>query len=337
MLRYVVRRFLLAIPTLIGITLVTYLVSHALPQDIVLVNLGDRATQNPELVEAFKAKWGLDDPWPVQYLRYLGNLIRGDLGISIATNTPVLRELWLSVPATVELAGIAILMAIPPGILLGVLSATRRNSIWDLFTRGMTSIGIAIPTFWLALLMLLVFYLRLGWAPGPGRLDAGFTPPPRFSGMYTVDALLAKDLPAFLNAAAHIVLPAMVLAIVSLAFIVRITRESMLEALAQDYVRTARAKGLTSRIVIGSHALRNALIPIITVTGTLYAQLMAGTVLTETIFSWPGLGRYAFSSASSLDFPSIMGVAFIVGLIYITLNLVVDILYALVNPRIRFD
>lgn len=337
MLLYALRRLLLAIPTLIGIALVTFLVSNALPRDIVLINLGDRATQDPEIVAAFKQKWGLDQPLPVQYLRYLGHLVRGDLGTSIATNRPVLRELALSVPATLELAAVAIVLSVPPGIFFGVVSAARRGRGSDLLIRGFSSIGLAIPTFWLALLMLLTFYLQLGWAPGPGRLDAGISPPPVVTGMYTVDALLARDAEAFRNAAAHIVLPALVLAIVSFAFIVRITRESMLEVLNQDYVRTARAKGLAQKVVIGRHALRNALIPVITVTGTLYAQLMAGTVLTETIFSWPGIGRYAFSSASSLDFPAIMGTALVIGTTYVLINLVVDLLYAVVNPRIRYD
>ena len=334
---YALRRLLLAIPTLIGITLLTFLVSHALPKDIVLVNLGDRATQDPELVAAFRQKWGLDQPLPLQYLRYVSRLARGDLGTSIATNRSVGRELALSVPATLELAAVAIIIAVPPGILFGVVSAARRGGGSDLIIRGVSSIGLAMPTFWLALLMLIVFYLQLGWAPGPGRLDAGITPPPAVTGMHTIDALLAGDMVALRNAAAHLVLPAMVLAIVSFAFIVRITRESMLEVLNQDYVRTARAKGLAQRIVIGRHALRNALIPVITVTGTLYAQLMAGTVLTETIFSWPGIGRYAFSSASSLDFPAIMGTALVIGATYIVLNLIVDLLYGLVNPRIRYD
>lgn len=337
MLLYALRRLLLAIPTLIGIALVTFLVSNALPRDIVLINLGDRATQDPEIVAAFKQKWGLDQPLPVQYLRYLGHLVRGDLGTSIATNRPVLRELALSVPATLELAAVAIVLSVPPGIFFGVVSAARRGRGSDLLIRGFSSIGLAIPTFWLALLMLLMFYLQLGWAPGPGRLDAGISPPPVVTGMYTVDALLARDAEVFRNAAAHIVLPALVLAIVSFAFIVRITRESMLEVLNQDYVRTARAKGLAQKVVIGRHALRNALIPVITVTGTLYAQLMAGTVLTETIFSWPGIGRYAFSSASSLDFPAIMGTALVIGTTYVLINLVVDLLYAVVNPRIRYD
>jgi peptide/nickel transport system permease protein len=217
------------------------------------------------------------------------------------------------------------------------VAAARRRSAVDVFTRVLSSIGLAMPTFWLAILMLIAFYFQLGWVRGPGRLDAGLAPPPAVTGFYTVDALLAGNLTLFGNALSHLLLPATVLALVSAAFIVRITRERMLEALAQDYVRTAHAKGLSARTVTARHALRNALIPIITVTGTLYAQLMAGTVLTETIFSWPGLGRYAFSSAVSLDFPAVLGVALVVGVLYVFVNLVVDVLYGLVNPRIRFQ
>lgn len=337
MLAYALRRLALAVPTLIGITLVTFLVAHTLPGDIVLINLGDLATQDPEIVAAFKRRWGLDQPPPVQYARYLGNLLRGDLGTSIMSGRPVLRELLQAMPATIELAGVAILVAVPPGILFGVLAAARRGRGADLLIRGASSIGLAIPTFWLALLLLIVFYVQLGWAPGPGRLDIGTSPPPQVTGMHTVDALLAGDGAAFRDAASHLALPALVLAIVSFAFIVRITRESMLEVLNQDYVRTARAKGLSPTVVVARHALRNALIPVITVAGTLYAQLMAGTVLTETIYSWPGIGRYAYSSASSLDFPAIMGTALVVGTVYIAVNLIVDLLYALVNPKIRYD
>jgi peptide/nickel transport system permease protein len=335
--RFAVRRFLLAIPTLIGVTLVTFLIAHTLPENLVLVNLGDRATQDPVLVAAFKQKWGLDQPLPLQYLRYVRNLARGDLGVSIMTSRPVSQELWQSLPATLELSGAAMLLAVPPSILLGVLAAARRRSVFDGLTRLVSSIGLAMPTFWLAILMLIAFYFQLGWAKGPGRLDAGLVPPATLTGFYTVDALLAGELRLFRNALSHLVLPATVLALVSAAFIVRITRGRMLEALAQDYVRTAHAKGLPARTVTARHALRNALIPIITVTGTLYAQLMAGTVLTETIFSWPGLGRYAFSSAVSLDFPAVLGVALVVGAIYVLVNLVVDLLYGLVNPRIRFQ
>jgi peptide/nickel transport system permease protein len=336
-IRFAVRRLLLAIPTLVGITLVTFLIAHTLPENLVLVNLGDRATQDPATVAAFKRKWGLDQPLPVQYLTYVRNLSRGDLGVSIMTSRPVWQELLLSLPATIELSGTAMVLAVPPAILLGILAAARRRSAWDVLARLTSSIGLAVPTFWLAILVLIAFYFQLGWAKGPGRLDSGLTPPPTVTGMYTVDALLAGDLALFGNALAHLILPAVVLALVSAAFIVRITRERMIEALAQDFVRTAHAKGLSARVVTARHALRNALIPIITVAGTLYAQLMAGTVLTETIFSWPGLGRYAFSSAASLDFPAVLGVALVVGVIYVLVNLAVDVLYGVVNPRIRFQ
>jgi peptide/nickel transport system permease protein len=334
---FALRRLLLAIPTLVGITLVTFLIAHTLPENLVLVNLGDRATQDPATVAAFKRKWGLDQSLAIQYATYVRNLSRGDLGVSIMTSRPVWTELFESLPATIELSGTAMVLAVPPAIMLGILAAARRGSVWDALARLASSIGLALPTFWLAILMLIAFYFQLGWAKGPGRLDAGLTPPPTVTGMYTVDALLTGNWPLFRNALAHLILPALVLALVSAAYIVRITRERMIEALAQDFVRTAHAKGLSAWVVTARHALRNALIPIITVTGTLYAQLMAGTVLTETIFSWPGLGRYAFSSAASLDFPAVLGVALIVGVVYVVINLIVDVLYGLVNPRIRFQ
>jgi peptide/nickel transport system permease protein len=307
-----------------------------LPTDLVLVNLGDRAAQKPELVAAFKKRWGLDQPLPIQYVTYLGHLARGDLGISINSQRPVIQELWLSLPATIELSTAAMVIAIASGVLLGVVSATHRDSLWDFLVRGLSSLGMATPTFWLAVLMLFVFYFYLGWSPAPGRLDSGLAPPSTTTGMYTIDALLSMKVPLFWNALEHLVLPSIVLAATITALIVRVTRSSMVDVLGQDFVRTAHAKGLTRSRVLGRHALRSALIPIITVTGTLYGQLMSGTILTETIFSWPGLGRYAFVSASSLDFPAIMGVAFFVGVVYILINLAVDVLYASINPRIRF-
>jgi len=334
--RYLLRRAILAVPTLLGITLVTFLVSHLLPADLVLVNLGDRATRSPGLVDAFRHRWGLDRPLVVQYLVYLGHLVRGDLGISIATNRPVLTELGLSLPATAELATVAVLAAIAVGVALGILAATARDSAVDFAARAISTVGVAVPTFWFAILLLSTVYFRLGWAPPPGRLSAGLTPPQPVTGMYLVDSLLRGRPDLFADALGHIVLPAVVLATVGVGFVTRITRASMLEALSQDYVRTARAKGLTTRAVVIRHGLRNALIPVITIAGTLYAQLMSGTVMTETIFAWPGLGRYAVSSAASLDFPAVMGVALIVGVIYVVINVWVDLLYVLVNPRVRY-
>jgi peptide/nickel transport system permease protein len=334
---YLLRRALVSVPTLVGITLVTFLVSHLLPADLVLVNLGDRATRNPELVRAFRARWSLDRPLPVQYLVYLQNLAHGNLGASIATNRPVLTELALSLPVTIELATLSTLIALVVGVSFGVVAAVRRDSLVDTAARAVSLIGVAVPTFWFAILLLSFAYFRLGWAPPPGRLTAGVAPPDPITGMYLVDSALGGQWMVFRDALAHLVLPVVVLATIGVGYVTRITRASMLEVLRQDYVRTARAKGVAPLAVVVRHALRNALIPIITVGGTLYAQLMSGTVMTETIFSLPGLGRYSFSSAASLDFPAVMGVALIVGVLYIGINLTVDVLYVWVNPRIRYD
>ncbi len=327
----------MALPTLVGITLVTFLVSHLLPADLVLINLGDRATQTPGLVEAFRHRWGLDRPILVQYLVYLGNLLHGDLGTSITTNRPVLTELALSLPATVELATLALVAAIAAGVALGVVAAITRDSWVDAGVRAVSTVGVAVPTFWFAILLVSTVYFRLGWAPPPGRLSPELTPPEPITGSYLLDSLFHGRIGLFADALSHMVLPALVLATVGVGFITRITRASMLEVLSQDYVRTAQAKGLTRWTVVLRHALRNALIPVITIGGILYAQLMSGTVMTETIFSWPGLGRYAVSSAASLDFPAVMGVALIVGAIYVVINLCVDVLYVLVNPRVRYE
>jgi peptide/nickel transport system permease protein len=337
MARYIVRRLGLSLPTLLGITVITFLISHVLPADLVLANLGDHAAQDPQLVAAFRHKWGLDRPVAVQYAVYLAHLARGDLGTSIATGQPVTTELALSLPATVELATAGMLAAIIIGGPLGVAAAVGRDTPIDLGVRAVTATGVALPTFWYAILLLFVFYFVLGWAPPPGQLDPGLNPSAPITGMYVVDSLLSANWPVFRNALAHLVLPAVVLATVGVGFIARLTRATVADVLAREYVRTARAKGLAEARVIWRHAVRNALIPIITVIGILYAQLMSGTVLTEAIFSWPGLGRYAFSSAGNLDFPAIMGVALVIGIVYVMLNLAVDVLYAYVNPRIRYE
>ena len=223
------------------------------------------------------------------------------------------------------------------GVSLGILAAVTRDSAVDTVARGAAAIGVAVPTFWFAILLLSTVYYRLGWAPPPGRLTSGLAPPEPITGMYVLDSLLRGRPDLFADALRHLALPVVVLATIGVGFVTRITRASMLEVLGRDYVRTAQAKGLTRWAVVLRHALRNALIPIITIGGTLYAQLMSGTVMTETIFSWPGLGRYAFSSAASLDFPAVMGVALVVGAIYVAINLGVDLLYVLVNPRVRYQ
>ncbi len=334
--RYIVRRIALLAPMLIGITLLAFVVSHFVPSDPVATGLGERAASDPEIVAAFRARWGLDDPLPTQYLRYLGGLLRGDLGVSISSHRAVADDLRQYLPATIELATTAMLISVALGIPLGVIAAVRREGVADRAIRVVSLAGASIPVFWLALLAMLLFYSRLGWAPAPGRLDAAMSPPPTVTGFYTVDSLLAGEWDRFANALHHLALPACTLAIYQLAYIVRVTRSSMVEAIGQDYVRTARAKGLRERVVVSRHAFRNALIPVVIYLGLGFGGLLSGTVITETIFAWPGVGRYAFRASSTLDFPAIMSVTVVIAVMYVLVNLVVDVGQALIDPRIRF-
>lgn len=334
-LSYTLRRLVIMVPLLLGITLIAFAISHAVPGDPVTANLGQKAMSDPEIVAAFRAEWGLDRPVPEQYLTYLGNLVQGDLGRSIKSRRSVVEDLRAYLPATIELASAAIVIGLASGMFFGIVSAVRRNSWLDQVIRVLTLLGVSVPVFWLALLMLYFFYARLGWAAGPGRLDAGMEPPPRVSGFFTIDALLAGDVATFQNALRHLALPALVLGSYTTGLITRVTRSSMLEVLGQNYVRVAEAKGLRDQTVVLRHALRNALIPIVTVVGSSYGGLLAGAVLTENIFAWPGIGQYAFRASTSLDFPAIMGVSLLIALIFILVNLVVDLLYFVLDPRLR--
>ncbi len=333
--QYILRRLVLTIPLLIGITLIAFLISHAVPADPVTANLGQKAMSDPEIVAAFEAEWGLDKSLPQQYVTYIANLMQGDLGRSIKSRRPVVEDLRSFLPATIELATTAIIFGVTLGMILGLLSALWRNSWLDHTARIVSLIGVSIPVFWLALLALFIFYSRLGWAAGPGRLDVGLAPPPHVTGLFTVDALLAGDWVVFRNAASHLVLPAIVLGSYTTGLITRVTRSAMLEVLGQDYMRTARAKGLPTRTALIRHALRNAMIPVITVIGFSYGNLLAGTVLIESIFAWPGIGQYAYRASTSLDFPAIMGVSMLIALIFIITNLIVDVLYFVLDPRLR--
>ena len=334
--RYMIRRLALLIPMLFGITVLTFAVSHFVPSDPVATGLGERAASDPEIVAAFRARWGLDEPLPTQYLRYLAGLLHGDLGVSISSHRAVADDLRQYLPATIELATTAMLLSTAIGIPLGVLAAVQREGILDRAIRVVSLAGASVPVFWLALLAMLLFYSRLGWAPAPGRLDAAMTPPPTVTGFYTVDSLLASEGDRFANTLHHLALPACTLAIYQLAYIVRVTRSSMVEAIGQDYVRTARAKGLRERVVVARHAFRNALIPVVIYLGLGFGGLLSGTVITETIFSWPGVGRYAFQASSTLDFPAIMSVTVAIAIMYVLVNLIVDVGQALIDPRIRF-
>lgn len=333
--RYLARRLLLMVPLLIGISLVAFLISNSIPADPTAANLGERAAADPEIVAAFRAKWGLDQPLYIQYLTYMRNLLRGDLGTSIRSHRPIADELTRYLPATIELATAGIIVSVILGVVFGVISAVWRNRPIDFIVRFVSLIGVSAPVFWLALIGLLILYLRLDLVPGPGRLDARITAPPRVTGMYTIDSLLAGQWSTFRNAVEHLLLPSLVLGAYSSGLITRITRSSMLEVLSQEYMTTARSKGLKERTVILRHGLRNALMPVVTIIGLSYGSLLSGAVLTETIFAWEGIGRYAYNAARTLDFPAIMGVSMLIAIVFVLMNLIVDLLYYLLDPRLR--
>ena len=335
--KYIARRILFSIPLLIGITLVAFLIANAIPADPINANLPQNALSNEKLVTAFREKWGLDKPMHVQYFTYLGNLLQGDMGVSIKTKNPILEDIKQFLPATVELATFSIAIGLFLGIAFGVISAVWRNTILDYIVRVFALIGVSFPVFLLALVGLSVFHAQLGWVVGPGRLDFLVKDPPHVTGLFTIDSLLARDWKTFRNAVSHLVLPSMVLGLYVSGIIARITRSSLLEVLGQDYVRTARAKGQLEPLIIMRHALSNALIPVVTMLGVLYGNLLAGAVLTESIFAWPGIGRYAFRASTSQDFPAIMGVSLLIAFIYVVANFIVDLLYFWIDPRIRYS
>jgi peptide/nickel transport system permease protein len=334
LLRYLVARVLGMIVMIVLATLVVFIIASLVPADPILAQLGDMQAADEELVAAYRAKWGLDLPLWQQYWIFLTKLVHGDFGISISSQRPVLADIAQYAPATIELSTVAFVLAVVVGVPLGVLAAVRRDSWIDHVARLLSLIGVSAPTFWLAFIFLALFYGGLQIAPGPGRLDVIYLPPPTVTGLYLVDSALAGQWDVFQNAAAHLVLPGIVLAATTLGLITRTTRAAMLDALNQDYVRVARAKGMAEWAIVRRHALPNALIPVVTLGGLAYAVLLSGTVLTETIFSWPGLGRYTFRSAVTLDFPAIMGITFIVAVVYLVINLIVDLSYALLDPRV---
>ncbi|MFO1303812.1 MAG: ABC transporter permease [Burkholderiales bacterium] len=334
MLRYIASRLLTAFVLALFATLVVFLITSLVPGDPIIAMLGDLAASKPEIVAEYRAKWGLDLPLWKQYWIFLTRLFQGDLGVSISTQRPVLTDILQYAPATIELGTIAFVLSIVIGIPFGIVAAIKRDSWVDHAARFVSLIGVSSPVFWLAFIALTVFYGWLQIAPGPGRLDPIDLPPPTVTGFFLLDSVIAGDWEALRGSITHLVLPSLVLCAATLGLITRMTRASMLETLGQDYVRVARAKGLRERAVIVGHALPNALIPVITLAGLAYANLLTGTVMTETIFSWPGLGRYTFRSAVSLDLPAIMGMTLVFAIVYLLVNLVVDLSYALVDPRV---
>ncbi|HSO13428.1 MAG TPA: ABC transporter permease [Anaerolineales bacterium] len=335
LIQNLIRRLLLIIPMAIGITLLLFVVTHIVPVNPLAVILTERSMDDPEAVAAATQKWGLDKPLPLQYVIYLKNLLQGDLGTSFKTKNPVASDLKTFLPATIELSICSFLFAILFGLPLGIIAAYKADSFADQVTRIISLLGASMPPFWSGLLILFLFYYKLGWAPGPGRINSRIGAPESVTGLFVFDSLLKGNMPAFWSSLSHLVLPSIILGWFTLALISRITRSSMLEVLSQDYIRTARAKGVSEKWVILKHALRNALIPLVTLVGLAFAGLMSGAIMTETIFSWPGIGRYAVESAANLDYPAITGTTLLIAIIYMLVNIFVDMLYTIIDPRIR--
>lgn len=335
LVRYMLIRIALGVVLAFGVTLVTFALTNLVPGDPVQAALGEQASANPEIVAQFRADMGLDKPLPVQYVTYLDHLFHGDLGMSTQSRTPVAVELGRALPATAELATAAIVFSIAIGIALGMWAALRRGKITDHVIRIISLVGISAPAFWLALVAYYVLFFKLKLLPGSGRLSPGALAPPHVTGFFTIDSLLAGQWGSFMDAVEHLIMPASVLALFTIGLLTRFARSSVLEVLNMDYVRAARAKGLSSSSVTFRYILRGALVPIITVVGIAFGGLLSGSVLTETVFSWHGIGEYAFNGATTLDLPVVMGVGLVVGILYIVVNLVVDLIYGFVDPRVR--
>lgn len=333
--RYVARRLLQMVPVLLGVSMLTFALTHLLPGDPARAAAGRLAT--PEQLEAVRERLGLDRPPAIQYAMYIGRLARADLGTSLTSKQAVAEELRLFLPATLELLLATMMISIGVGIPLGVITATRRGKWTDRAFLGFSYFGVGMPVFFTALLLQIIFAGWLRVLPIAGRLGLETMPPPALTGMYTVDALFAGQLATLVDALRHLVLPAVTLAIAGVSEVGRITRRSMLEVLDQEYVRTARATGSDERTVWLRHALPNALLPTTTVIGLQVAFLLGGTVLIENLFSWGGLGTYAWTGIFRLDIPVIMGVTLIATFVYLFVNLGVDLLYALLDPRITYD
>lgn len=335
--RYIFRRILSTIPTIFGALLIMFILTRVLPGDPVLMLLGP-AHASPENIENMRRLMGLDHSIPVQFVRYLGQLIKGDLGFSWHTGNPVSQELIMRFPATFELTTVSLILMAICSLPLGVIAGYYRNKAPDNFINGFTVMGISMPTFWLGLLLIYAFFYILGIAPPPmGRLSAEVTAPPTVTGLLLIDTLLNKDIIAFLSAVQQLILPGITLSFFNLAIIVRTLKADIIETLGEDFIRTARAMGISQKRILFKHSLRNALLPTVTMLGTIYGSLLGGAVLTEVVFSWPGVGMYAVESIQWLDYAGLQGFIIFYVFIFAMVNLLVDISYRLIDPRIQFD
>ena len=336
MLRMILKRMLIAVPSLIGVVIVTFLLTRALPGDPAAYFAGPAATQ--EAIEQIRVKLGLDKPLIVQFGRYVQDLVRGELGTSLTTGQPVAADIRSRLPASAELTLLGLMVSMLIAVPLGILAAIKPGSLVDHLCRVIATAGVSLPVFFTGLILVYVFYYLLGLAPAPlGRLDTFLSAPPQVTGFYLIDSLIAGSLETFVAALKQLFLPALTLAIFSLAPIARMTRASMLAVLASDFVRTARASGLTPFTVIVTYAFRNAMLPVVTTLGMVFSFLLGANVLVEKVFAWPGIGSYAVEALIASDFAPVQGFVLTMAVMYVLLNLAIDILYGVIDPRVRLE
>ncbi len=331
---YIIKRLLQIIPVILGVTLIAFALIHLAPGDPVRTMLGQHATQQE--IDDIRAKYGLDQPLYVQYFVWLGDVLQGDLGRSILSHEQVTTEIASRFPNTIELAIAAMLFAILIGVVAGIISATKQYSVADYSVMGLALFGISMPVFWLGIMLMMIFGVFLGWLPIGGRIDL-LLPFQRITGFMVIDSIITLNGAALISVIRHLILPAIALGTIPMAIIARTTRSSMLEVLRQDFIRTERAKGLSERKVIYKHAIRNAMVPVVTVIGLNFGLLLSGAILTETVFSWPGVGRLVVDAVYARDYPLVIGCILVFALVFVIVNLITDILYTYIDPRIHYD
>ncbi|MBV9065754.1 MAG: ABC transporter permease [Methylobacteriaceae bacterium] len=332
----VLKRLATAIPSLIGVIVVSFLLTRVLPGDTASYFAGPAAT--PQAIAEIRKQLGLDKSLPEQFARYVGDLAHGNLGNSLTTGQPVVTEIANRLPASGELTLLGLLIALSIAVPLGILAAIREGSWIDHLCRVIVTTGVSLPVFFTGLLLVYIFYFKLGWAPAPlGRLDVFYITPPQVTGFYLIDSLIARDLETFRAAFAQLILPAATLAIFSLAPLARITRGSMLAVMGSDFVRTARASGLTPKTVVLTYAFRNAMLPVVTTLGMVFSFLLGANVLVEKVFAWPGIGSYAVEALIASDYAPVQGFVLAMAILYVALNLMIDLLYGVIDPRVRLE
>ncbi len=334
MKRYIAKRLLMLIPVMLGVSVISFSLMHLAPGDPARALAGEHASK--ETLEKIREKYRLNDPLYVQYWIWLEDAVQGDLGRSIKTQELVTKEIWARFPNTVELSVCAMIIAVVVGVIAGIISATKQYSVFDYSFMTAALFGVSMPVFWLGIMLMLIFGLELDLLPIAGRVDYGVELQ-RITNFLIVDSIITGNLPALKSVLSHLILPSVALATIPMAFIARMTRSSMLEVLRQDFIRTERAKGLSERMVVYKHAVRNAMIPVLTVIGMNFGLLLAGAILTETVFGWPGIGRYVVDAVYMRDYPAVIGTTLFFAVIFVIVNLVTDVLYAYADPRIHYE